>query len=74
MADDSTALDVARLLHQLRRREARRRGGAELSYRELAAWAGWSLGIVAHYFSGKTLPPADRFDVLVLLLGCGCRE
>ena len=69
VADDPTALDLARLLHQLRRREARRRGGAELSYRELAARTGWSLGIVAHYFSGKTLPPVDRFDALVRLLG-----
>jgi len=35
MADDRMAPDLARLLHQLRRREARRRGGAELTYREV---------------------------------------
>ena len=69
MADDRTAPDLARLLHQLRRREARRRGAQELTYRELAARTGWSLGIVAQYFSGKSVPPIDRFDVLVRLLG-----
>jgi DNA-binding SARP family transcriptional activator len=74
VADDPTAVDLSRLLHQLRRREARRRGGAELSYRELAARTGWSLGIVAHYFSGKTLPPVDRFDALVRLLGASPAE
>ena len=69
MADDQSAPDLARLLHQLRRRDARRRGAQELTYRELAARTGWSLGIVAQYFSGKSVPPIDRFDVLVRLLG-----
>jgi DNA-binding SARP family transcriptional activator/tetratricopeptide (TPR) repeat protein/transcriptional regulator with XRE-family HTH domain len=69
MVDDHSVPDLPRLLHQLRRREARRRGGPELTYRELAAKTGWSLGIIAQYFSGKTLPPVDRFDALVRLLG-----
>jgi DNA-binding SARP family transcriptional activator len=74
MADDQTVPDLARLLRQLRRREARRRGTPELTYRELAAKTGWSLGIIAQYFSGKTLPPFDRFDVLVRLLGASSAE
>jgi DNA-binding SARP family transcriptional activator/Tfp pilus assembly protein PilF len=74
MADDSMAPDLAGMLHQLRRREARRRGGAELTYREIAAKTGWSLGIVAQYFSGKTLPPIDRFDALLRLLGASPAE
>src|SRR5688572_6167427 len=74
MADDRTAPDLARLLHQLRRREARRRGAQELTYRELAARTGWSLGIVAQYFSGKSVPPIDRFDVLIRLLGATASE
>jgi tetratricopeptide (TPR) repeat protein/transcriptional regulator with XRE-family HTH domain len=64
-----TAEDLARLLRRLRRREARRRGGTELTYRELAARAGWSHAMVAAYLTGKTLPPTDRFDTLVQLLG-----
>jgi len=74
MADNQTVPDLARLLRRLRRREARHRGGAELTYRELAAKTGWSLGIVAQYFSGKTLPPVDRFDVLIQLLGASPAE
>jgi tetratricopeptide (TPR) repeat protein len=63
-----TIHDLAGLLRQLKRRQARRRGGAELTYRELAARTGWSIGIIAGYFGGRTLPPTDRFDVLVSLL------
>jgi DNA-binding SARP family transcriptional activator len=73
MVDDRIP-DLPRLLRQLRRREARRRGGPELTYRELAARTGWSLGIIAQYFSGKTLPPVDRFDMLVRLLGAAPAE
>jgi len=74
MADGRMAPELNRLLHQLRRREARRRGGAELTYREMATKTGWSLGIVAQYFSGKSLPPIERFDVLVRLLGASAAE
>jgi DNA-binding SARP family transcriptional activator len=66
--------DLPALLRRLRRREARRRGGPELTYRDLAATTGWSLGIVAQYFSGKSLPPIDRFDALVRLLGASPAE
>jgi tetratricopeptide (TPR) repeat protein len=61
--------DLALLLRQLRRRDARRRGGPELTYRELAAKAGWSHATVGEYFTGKALPPTDRFDILIRLLG-----
>ncbi|GAB3157975.1 hypothetical protein GCM10027290_60270 [Micromonospora sonneratiae] len=60
--------DLARLLRQLRRRQARRRGSSELTYRELARRTGWSIGIIAGYFGGRILPPTDRFDILVATL------
>lgn len=64
-----TLEDLAILLRCLRRREARQRRGAELTYRQLAARAGWSHTVVAAYLTGKTLPPIDRFDTLIQLLG-----
>jgi tetratricopeptide (TPR) repeat protein len=64
-----TTVDLAQALRRLRRREARRRGGPELTYRELATRAGWSHAVVADYFTGKVLPPIERFDALVRLLG-----
>src|SRR5512142_1221558 len=56
-------------MRQLRRREARRRGAPPLTYRELATRTGWSTAAVGQYLTGHTLPPTDRFDVLVQLLG-----
>lgn len=67
--DVRTLADLARVLRQLRRREARRQGGAVPTYRELAAATGWSHGIIGEYLGGRVLPPTDRFDVLVQLLG-----
>jgi len=64
-----TAPELARVLRALRRRQARERGGKELSYRELATRAGWSFGVVGHYFNGEVLPPTHRFDALVRMLG-----
>jgi hypothetical protein len=70
---DVTRIDtqdgLARALRQLRRRLARRCNDAQLTYRELAAATGWAHGVIGDYFAGKTLPPTDRFDVLVTLLG-----
>src|SRR5262245_25588091 len=60
--------DLARLLRHLRRRQARRRGEPELTYREIGARTGWAVSTISEYFSGHTLPPTDRFDVLVRLL------
>ena len=61
--------DLGRLLRQLRRREARQRGDAEMTYRQLAKKTGWSHSVIAQYFAGKIVPPTDRFDVLIRLLG-----
>ncbi len=66
--------DLTSLLRQLRRREARRRGGRELTYRELAAKTGWSHAIIGQYLTGKVLPPTDRFDALVRILGAASAE
>jgi transcriptional regulator with XRE-family HTH domain len=60
---------LSQLLRRLRRRDARRRRGAELTYRAVASRTGWSHAVIGEYFSGRTLPPTDRFDVLVRLLG-----
>ncbi|MFY1686736.1 ATP-binding protein [Plantactinospora sp. WMMB782] len=65
----STLPDLATVLRALRRRHARQRRDGELTYRELAARTGWSTAAVAEYLTGRTLPPTDRFDILVGLLG-----
>ncbi|HLL67412.1 MAG TPA: tetratricopeptide repeat protein [Micromonosporaceae bacterium] len=69
VSEATTIDDLAQLLRQLHRREARRRGQRELTHRALAARAGWSHGIIGEYLSGRVLAPSDRFDVLVRLLG-----
>jgi tetratricopeptide (TPR) repeat protein len=69
VADVTTVADLAAVLRGLRRREARQEGSNPLTYRELAAKTGWSHGIIGEYFAGRVLPPTDRFDVLVRLLG-----
>ncbi|MGW6024710.1 helix-turn-helix domain-containing protein [Streptomyces sp. NPDC055099] len=69
-----TADALAALLRQLRRRAARRDGGAQITYRQLAARTGWAHGVIGDYFAGKTLPPTDRFDALVQLLGATGHE
>jgi len=69
-----TLADLARTLRHLRRREARRRQDAQLTYRELAARTGWSHSTIGMYFGGQALAPTDRFDVLVQLLGASPAE
>jgi transcriptional regulator with XRE-family HTH domain len=69
VAGTLTLGELAGLLRTLRRRHARQRRDSELSYRELAARTGWSHTAIAEYFTGKTLPPIDRFDILIGLLG-----
>jgi transcriptional regulator with XRE-family HTH domain len=66
--------ELAGLLRTLRRRHARRRRDRELSYREIAARTGWSHTAIGEYFAGRTLPPIDRFDALVALLGASPAE
>lgn len=73
-ADVQTIDELARLLRRLRRREARRRGATELTYRELAARTGWSHGIIGEYLNGNVLPPTERFDRLTQLLGASPPE
>lgn len=68
-ADVHDVAGLGTLLRALRRRHARRAGAPELTYREIAVATGWSHGIVGEYLAGRTLPPTDRFDVLVRLLG-----
>jgi tetratricopeptide (TPR) repeat protein len=72
--DVRTLADLARVLRELRRRHARQLGVAELTYRDIAAKTGWSHGIIGDYFSGKVLPPTDRFDALVRILGASPAE
>jgi transcriptional regulator with XRE-family HTH domain len=61
--------DLAALLRDLRRRHARSRRDSSLTYRELAAKSGFSVTAIAEYFSARTLPPTDRLDALLELLG-----
>jgi DNA-binding CsgD family transcriptional regulator/tetratricopeptide (TPR) repeat protein/transcriptional regulator with XRE-family HTH domain len=65
---------LSRFLRELRGREARLRDGREITFRELAHKTGWSRSVVRDYLAGQTLPPADRFDALVILLGAGPEE
>lgn len=69
-----TVPELARILRWLRRRHARRRGARELSYRDIAARTGWAHGLVGKYLMGNVLPPADRFDELVRVLGASPAE
>ncbi len=61
--------DLAAVLRDLRRRHARSRRDTSLTYRELAAKTGWSQTAIAEYFTARTLPPTDRFDALLEVLG-----
>src|SRR6266508_3983112 len=69
-----TLADLAGLLRRLRRRDARERRDTPRTYRELAGKTGWAHGVIGDYFAGKVLPPTDRFDVLVGLLGATAAE
>ncbi|MFI0896595.1 NB-ARC domain-containing protein [Streptomyces sp. NPDC020983] len=60
---------LALLLRDLRRRHARGRQDSPLTYRELASRTGWSQTAIAEYFTARTLPPTDRLDGLLELLG-----
>ena len=66
--------DVAGLLRDLRRRQARATGEPVLTYRQLAGSTGWSRGIIGEYLTGNILAPTDRFDELVQLLGASAPE
>ena len=66
--------ELSEVLRQLRRRHARSRNDSELTVRELARRSGYAYGVISEYFSGKALPPTDRFDVLIRLLGASATE
>ncbi|MFY1684766.1 ATP-binding protein [Micromonospora sp. WMMD730] len=70
----NTVQELAALLRQLRRREARQQGETPLTYRQLAAKTGWSRGVIGEYFAGNILPPPERFDTLIRLLGASPAE
>ncbi|MBQ1015701.1 hypothetical protein KBX53_33210, partial [Micromonospora sp. M51] len=48
-AEAQTLPELAGVLRQLRRREARQQGETLLTYRQLAAKTGWSRGIIGEY-------------------------
>ena len=70
----TTVGDLAGMLRQLRRRHARQRKRAELTVREIARRSGYAYGVISEYLNGKRLPPTDRFDVLVRLMGASAAE
>lgn len=67
--EEASLSELGKVLRELRRQQARRSGERQLTYRELAERTGWSHGILGEYFAGRVLPPTDRFDLLVRLLG-----
>lgn len=69
-----TVDELAGLMRLLRRECARRQGLPQPTVRELADRSGYARGAVSQYLSGPTLPPADRLDVLIRLLGGGPAE
>jgi tetratricopeptide (TPR) repeat protein len=70
----ATGSDLGAVLRDLRRRDARRRADSPLTFGELATRTGWPHSAIAEYFAGTALPPADRFDALVRLLGASPAE
>ena len=70
----TTVGELAGLLRELRRREARERRGRVLTYQELVERTGWAIGSIAAYLNGLTLPPTERFDVLTRHLGARPQE
>lgn len=74
-ADRSQTMpELAALLRRLRRRHARQRHDSPLTVREIASRSGYATGAISQYLSGRTLPPLDRFDVLIRLLGASSAE
>jgi tetratricopeptide (TPR) repeat protein len=66
--------ELAALLRALRRRHARSRGDSELTYQAMASRIRCSQTAIAEYFTARTIPPTDRFDALVGLLGATSAE
>ncbi|WP_433211575.1 helix-turn-helix domain-containing protein [Dactylosporangium sp. CS-047395] len=70
----STLDELSGLLRDLRRRQARRVCSSPLTFAELAARTGWPRTAIGAYFDGRALPPAERLDALVRLLGASPAE
>ncbi|MFG2037932.1 tetratricopeptide repeat protein [Dactylosporangium sp. NPDC048998] len=70
----STLDELAGLLRDLRRRQARRVRSSPLTFGELAARTGWPGAAIGAYFAGRALPPAERLDALLRLLGASPAE
>lgn len=69
-----TLEELSALLRALRRRHARRCRDGAVTYRILAERTGWSMTSIAEYFTAKRLPPTDRLDALLMLLGADPSE
>jgi RNA polymerase sigma factor (sigma-70 family) len=65
---------VAQALRALRRRSALEQNRPELSFRQIADNTNRSRSVIADYFSGTRLPPADTFDAIIQLLGATADE
>lgn len=63
-----TQADLGQALRALRRRHGRQKG-KEFTLRELEAKLGHPRSSIAVYLNGTTLPPVERLDELVMLLG-----
>ncbi|MEV6238339.1 tetratricopeptide repeat protein [Lentzea sp. NPDC051838] len=74
MDDVTTAEQLAAQLRALRRRHARSQNDRELTVREIAAKSGYAVGRISEYLNGVTLPPTDRFDVLIGIFGASDEE
>ncbi len=66
--------DLARLLRDLRQREARRRQRPPLSYRQIAEETGLSLAAVGSFFAGSRIPSDARFYDFLEVLGAEAEE
>lgn len=69
-----TPAELGDLLRALRRREARTRHGRELTHTQISERMNVSAAIIGYYLAGTVLPPSDRFDALVRVLGADRTE
>ncbi|WP_433611365.1 hypothetical protein ACQP2P_44060 [Dactylosporangium sp. CA-139114] len=70
----STLDELSGLLRDLRRRQARRVRSSPLTFGEMAARTGWPHAVIGAYFDGRALPPAERLEALLRLLGASPAE
>ncbi|WP_432981121.1 hypothetical protein [Dactylosporangium sp. CA-233914] len=70
----STLDELSGLLRDLRRRQARRVRSSPLTFGELAERTGWPHAVIGAYFDGRALPPEERLEALLRLLGASPAE